>query len=97
MTQEDPSQEQNLRVLEWQDRAKARAMGKMGTLFGSRENAPTYIAGIVALFFAVVLALLLFVPLGEGITRLSALQLFGGFFLAALGYLFGSISGGRGE
>ena len=95
MAEEDPSQEHDLRILEWQDRAQAREFGKIGTLFGSRENAPTYIAGLITCFFAVILASILFLPLGEGITRQDALQIVGGFFLAALGYLFGSIHGSR--
>jgi hypothetical protein len=91
---EEPKQEHDLRVLEWRDRAHAREFGKIGTWFGSRANAPTFVAGILSCFFAVVLALILFLPLGEGITRRDALQIVGGFFFAAIGYLFGSRTGG---
>jgi hypothetical protein len=72
---------------------RSQEMGRIGGLFGSRQNAPTYIAGVVACFFALVLAAIVFLPIGEGLTRVDALQVVGGFFLAALGYLFGSITG----
>src|SRR5437764_14718097 len=78
---------------EFRDVQRSREMGKLGSWLGSRENASTYIAGILALFFAPCLCALLFAPIGSGIERRDALQIFGGFFLAALGYLFGSLSG----
>jgi hypothetical protein len=76
---------------EVQQSERSQQMGRLGSWLGSRENAPTYIAGIMACFFALVIAAIVFVPMGEGLTRQDALQIIGGFFLAALGYLFGSI------
>jgi VIT1/CCC1 family predicted Fe2+/Mn2+ transporter len=73
---------------------RSMRLGKIGAWFGTKENAATYAAGFMAAFFAVIIALVLFVPIGEGLTRPEALQIVGGFFLAALGYLFGSIKGG---
>ncbi len=69
-------------------------MGVFGGWFGSRENAPTYVAAALAIFFALCFMVVLFAPLGSGIERRDASQTIAGFFLAALGYMFGSLSGG---
>jgi hypothetical protein len=90
----DPRLAQKIVQEEFRDIQRSREMGRLGGWLGSRENASTYIAGILAVFFALCLCALVFAPIGSGIERKDALQLFGGFFLAALGYLFGSLTGG---
>ena len=69
----------------------------MGKFFGSREHAPTYIAGVVTLVLLVIMALVILLPASGDLSKLQAVQIIGGFLLAALGYLFGSASGSRRE
>lgn len=86
-------QQQTLAASQERRLERAMEMGKIGLWLGSREHAPTTIAGIISLFLALLLAVTMFAPLGAGLDRVQALQIVGGFFLAALGYLFGSVSG----
>lgn len=70
-----------------------QGLGMLGGIFGERKNAPTNIAGAATFLLLIVLGALLFLPVPADLDRKQALQTFGGFFLAALGYLFGSLSG----
>lgn len=76
-----------------EDTKRAKEMGRIGYWLGSQENASTYISGLLALFFAIILSLIIFLPI-TGIEKRDALQILGGFFLAALGYAMGSINRG---
>jgi len=67
----------------------------LGKVFGAREHVPSYVAGLVTLFLLIMIAAVLFFPLQGDITKSQAVQTLGGFLLAALGYLFGSASGGK--
>jgi hypothetical protein len=88
-----PGQQQTITASQERRLERAMEMGKIGLWIGSREHAPTTIAGIICMFLALLLAATMFAPLGAGLDRAQALQIVGGFFLAALGYLFGSVSG----
>ena len=64
-----------------------RKMGTLGGFFGSAENAPTSIAGIIALLLTLSCIASLFVP-----TNIPALELFKlvlPVITGVLGYLFG--------
>ena len=64
-----------------------RRMGTLGGFFGSAENAPTSIAGIIALLLTLACVVSLFVP-----TNIPALELFKlvlPVITGVLGYLFG--------
>lgn len=69
------------------------SMGKFGVLFGDRDHAATYIAGILACLLLTFMAAIVFAPLGAGLDRADTLKLFGGFFLGVLGFMFGSLKG----
>jgi lipopolysaccharide export LptBFGC system permease protein LptF len=53
-------------------------------------------AGVITLILLAILVALIFVPVAADVNRGQMIQTFGGFFLAAFGYLFGSVSGKRG-
>src|SRR5882762_5403757 len=87
----DPGPQQTTTTAQERRLERAMEMGKIGLLIGSREHAPTTIAGIVCLFLVILIAAIMFAPLGAGLERVQALQVVGGFFLAALGYLLALI------
>jgi hypothetical protein len=64
----------------------------MGKIFGSRQNAPGYIAGLCIIFSMIALALL--IVFGSENARTSqGMTIFGGVVTLALGYLFGRSGG----
>jgi len=69
-------------------------MGALGSLIGTRHNAPVSIAAIISFLFVILIGAALFVPLSGDISRLELIKTFGGFLFTALGFLFGSLSGG---
>lgn len=70
-------------------------LGLFGSLFGSRENAPTNIAGIGLLLFCVMWIMMAIVPLPAGADRADLLKSVSGLILATLGFLFGAASSRR--
>lgn len=70
--------------------ARARERGAMGRLLGSRENAPVYIAGVLAFLCVVAIIGLVYVPGEASELRGDVVKALAGIGLAALGYLFGS-------
>lgn len=68
----------------------AQNMGKIGVWLGSRENAAVHIAGFITVLLIVIAGL---IGAFGGEDRLEMVKLFGSFSLAAIGYLFGSLSG----
>ncbi len=78
-----------------QSNLREAEMGYIGRLFGSREHAPTNIAGIIIIVGAIALLALAFLPVPDPSIRSDLVKVFGGILFAALGYLFGSIGGTR--
>ena len=62
----------------------------MGRLLGSRENAPVYIAGMLAVICVVAIIRLVYVPGEASELRSDVIKALAGISLTALGYLFGS-------
>lgn len=89
-----PKRTQTTHITESDIKLRSQELGMMGKVFGSRENVPVFIAGCVTLAMVVLIGVTLFAPIQGDLSKWQVLQWLGGFLLAALGYLFGSISGG---
>jgi hypothetical protein len=66
----------------------SQELGVLGKIFGSRENAPFYIAAMAIIFsFAMIACILVLAPDNN-----QALTLFGAIITGALGFIFGRSS-----
>jgi hypothetical protein len=70
--------------------ARQTEMGLMGSLFGGAIEKPGNIAAFVIVASVVgIIAVLVWLPDGESVSKKDALTIFGGFITLALGYVFG--------
>lgn len=68
-------------------------LGVLGSFFGSKENAPFYIAGLTIIGAIICLMIILvFVPSAQDFPKGQAITLFGSIITGALGYIFGKAS-----
>lgn len=74
-------------VISAEHATRVAEMGKFGVLFGSRDNATVYIAGLSIL---VILVGSIALALVEPSLRADIFKVWAAFLLAALGYMFGA-------
>ena len=74
-------------------RKRSQDLGKIGSIFGSRQNAAVYLAAFMALVLLVLIGITMASAI-EASVKLDLIKLFGSFFLATIGYLFGSLTAG---
>lgn len=67
-------------------------MGIIGSLIGNKDHAPTSVAALISVLILFIMAGL---AIWGGPEKTDHVKLFGSILLAALGYLFGTLSGGR--
>ncbi|MEO3433670.1 hypothetical protein [Inquilinus sp. CAU 1745] len=76
---------------EFRLRQERQQMGRVGELFGDKYHAPIWIAGIVCFAVLILIGVAMTFSGNEGIKFFEGLV---GVLLGALGYLFGSMTGG---
>ncbi len=68
----------------------SQELGLLGYIFGSRANAPVYIAALAIVFsFAIICFVLVFTQESSGVSKTQMVGLFIPIITGALGYLFG--------
>jgi len=70
-------------------------LGMLGSIFGSRGNAPTNIAGVAVILFIILFVLIATMPLAAGVDRSDLLKTVGTLIASSLAYLFGAASARR--
>jgi hypothetical protein len=68
----------------------SQELGLLGYIFGSRANAPVYIAALAIVFsFVIICCVLAFAQESDGLSKTQMVGLFIPIITGALGYLFG--------
>ena len=76
-----------------EDTKRQREMGKIGVLFGSKENASIYIAFILAFILLFLIGIELLVNQTSA-DRIQIIQILASILLGVIGFIFGAKSSG---